>query len=162
VFPPGIEGGEGDSEEAALAAGYTPPAGVTTSLAVTTAPAAASPPGIEGGEEEGVEEMWVMLLACSWEAVATGTASSTLRPSAAGISNPAAGGVSAARRRWAVTVRTAVAAWGMLAAREGGGAVAESKADSAAGRRSPGMRMMLQRAALAPAAWQPALQNWAT
>ncbi len=36
-------------------AGASPPAGSTTSLAATTAPAAELPPGIEGGEDDGVE-----------------------------------------------------------------------------------------------------------
>ncbi len=49
------------------------------------------------------------------------------------------------------------------AAAEGGGlAGAVSMAASAAGRRSAGMRMTLQRAASAPAARRPARQNWAT
>ncbi len=62
---------------------------------------------------------------------------------------------------WEAAAATSTA-WRLAAVWEGGLAGTVSRAASAAGRRSAGMRMTLQRAASAPAARRPALQNWAT
>jgi hypothetical protein len=82
-----------------------------------------------------------VLLASSWEAVATiGTSSPTGRQSGVDLCGSAVGGVTTAR---CLSAAEALAAWRLAAAWEGGLVGMVSMVDSAAGRRSAGMRMTL-------------------